>query len=454
MTQIQLTNTITHKKEVFTPINPQHIGLYVCGPTVYDRPHIGNARSAITFDILYRLLKQCYPKVTYVRNVTDVDDKINTRARDLNIPIRTLTTETLEYYHRDIASLSGLQPDIEPRATEHIAEMIAMIEQLISKGHAYSAEGHVLFDIQSYKDYGALSRKNQDDLIAGARIEIAPYKKNAADFVLWKPSDADTPGWDSPWGYGRPGWHIECSAMSAKYLGQTFDIHAGGVDLIFPHHENEVAQSCCAHDTQRMANTWLHNGHLTVNGEKMSKSLGNFITVQDLLEHHDGEVIRLALLLTHYRQPLDWTNQQLAHAKNMLDRFYGALNLTTELIENETISPLILDALTDDLNVPGALAVLHDLANQMYKAPSTEIASALKGSAALMGLLKKSPTEWFQGHMHSTNIDSSDIETLIAVRHTAKAAKNFTESDKIRAQLLEKGIILLDTPTGTTWRRA
>ena len=451
MTRIQLTNTITHKKEIFTPINPQHIGLYVCGPTVYDRPHIGNARSAIVFDILYRLLKQCYPKVTYVRNVTDVDDKINARARDLNISIRTLTTETLAYYHSDIAALSGLQPDIEPRATEHIDEMIAMIEQLISNRHAYAAEGHVLFDVQSYKNYGTLSRKNQDDLIAGARIEIAPYKKNAADFVLWKPSDTDTPGWQSPWGYGRPGWHIECSAMSAKYLGQTFDIHAGGVDLVFPHHENEVAQSCCAHDTQRMANIWLHNGHLTVNGEKMSKSLGNFITVQDLLKHHDGEVIRLALLLTHYRQPLDWTDQQLVHAKNMLDRFYGALNLIAEPIKHETLSPLVHSALADDLNVPGALAALHDLANQMYKEPTIEIASALKGSAALLGLLQRSPAEWFQG---SSNIDTIEIDRLIAARHKAKTEKNFIESDKIRAHLLEKGIILRDTPTGTTWRCA
>ncbi len=451
MTMIKLTNTITHKKEIFKPINPDHIGLYLCGPTVYDRPHIGNARSAIVFDVLYRLLKKSFPSVIYVRNVTDVDDKINIRAKELNIPIRELTEKTLGYYHEDVGALGALPPDIEPRATEHIAEMIAMNETLIQKGHAYAADGHVLFDVTSYGNYGKLSRKNQDDLIAGARVEIAPYKRNASDFVLWKPSDDETPGWDSPWGRGRPGWHIECSAMSAKYLGEIFDIHGGGVDLVFPHHENEVAQSCCAHGTERMARTWLHNGHLTVNGEKMSKSLGNFITVQDLLSDHDGEVIRLALLLTHYHQPLDWTDQQLVSAKQMLDRFYGALDLVNEPLEAQAESVEATEALADDLNTPQALAVLHDLANQLYKAPSVNLASQLKNAGTLLGILGRSSKEWFQG---KAGADDLDIEALIQQRNDAKKAKNFAVADQIRADLLAKGVILLDTGTGTTWRLA
>jgi cysteinyl-tRNA synthetase len=451
MTTIKLTNTITHKKEIFKPINPDHVGLYLCGPTVYDRPHIGNARSAIVFDVLYRLLKKSFLNVTYVRNVTDVDDKINIRSKELNIPIRELTEKTLGYYHEDVGALGALPPDIEPRATEHIAEMIAMNETLIQKGHAYAADGHVLFDVTSYGKYGKLSRKNQDDLIAGARIEIAPYKRNASDFVLWKPSDDETPGWDSPWGRGRPGWHIECSAMSAKYLGETFDIHGGGVDLVFPHHENEVAQSCCAHGTDRMARTWLHNGHLTVNGEKMSKSLGNFITVQDLLGDHDGEVIRLALLLTHYHQPLDWTDQQLVSAKQMLDRFYGALDLVNEPLDAQAESVEATEALADDLNTPQALAVLHDLANQLYKTPSLHLASQLKNAATLLGILGRSPKEWFQG---KSDVGILDIEALIQQRNDAKKAKNFAAADQIRADLLSKGVILLDTGAGTTWRLA
>jgi len=453
MIQIRLTNTITHQKEIFTPIDSNHVGFYLCGPTVYDRPHIGNARSAIVFDVLYRFLKVCFPKVTYVRNVTDVDDKINIRARELGIPIRALTEKTLADYHQDISALGGLLPDIEPRATDHIDEMIAMNEILITKGHAYVAEGHVLFDVSSYENYGKLSRKNKDDLIAGARIEIAPYKRNPADFVLWKPSDAETPGWESPWGRGRPGWHIECSAMSAKYLGDTFDIHGGGVDLVFPHHENEVAQSCCAHGTARMARTWLHNGHLTVNGEKMSKSVGNFITVQDLLVAHDGEVIRLALLLTHYHQPLDWTDQQLTHAKQMLDRFYGALDLVDAVLDKAAESAGVLEALADDLNTPRALAVLHDLSNQLYKAPSVDLASQLKHGGSLLGILQRSPKEWFQGTA-TVNMDGSfDIEELIKQRDEAKKAKNFVVADQIRADLLAKDVILLDTGNGTTWRR-
>ena len=454
MIQIKLTNTITHQKEIFTPLDPNHVGFYLCGPTVYDRPHIGNARSAIVFDVLYRFFKVCFPKVTYVRNVTDVDDKINMRSREMNIPIRELTEQTLGYYHQDIAALGGLRPDIEPRATDHIAEMIAMNETLIAKGHAYAAEGHVLFDVSSYANYGKLSRKNQDDLIAGARVEIAPYKRNAADFVLWKPSDDETPGWDSPWGRGRPGWHIECSAMSAKYLGKTFDIHGGGVDLVFPHHENEVAQSCCAHGTERMARTWLHNGHLTVNGEKMSKSLGNFITVQDLLVDHDGEVIRLALLLTHYHQPLDWTNQQLVHAKQMLDRFYGALDLVDAPLDEHITSQEVLKALADDLNTPRALAELHDIANQMYKAPSVDLASKLKSGGALLGILQRTSKEWFQGGASLESDGNLDIDALIHQRNDAKKAKNFALADQIRADLLAKDVILLDTVDGTTLRRA
>lgn len=394
MTQlsIYLYNTLTHQKESFKPKDPSRIGMYVCGPTVYDRPHIGNVRSAVAFDILYRLLCFVYEDVRYVRNVTDVDDKINARARELKCGIRDLTQTTLGYYHEDLDALFVKRPTIEPRATEHIQHMLDIIDKLIKNGHAYEAKGHVLFDVSSYADYGKLSRKNQDDLIAGARVEIAPYKKNPADFVLWKPSDHETPGWDSPYGFGRPGWHIECSAMSAAYLGDIFDIHAGGIDLTFPHHENEIAQSCCANHTPYMAKYWIHNGHLTVNGSKMSKSEGNFITAHALLENHDGEVLRLALLSTHYRQPLDWTEELAQQARKNLDRFYGALALidaedhTNYLanINQNDLAKEFLNFIADDLNVPGALAYLHNLANQLYKNPTEQDARQLKCAANML----------------------------------------------------------------------
>lgn len=452
---IYLYNTLSHKKEIFQPKDEKNVGIYVCGPTVYDRPHIGNVRSAVAFDVLYRFLSAIYPKVTYVRNVTDVDDKINNRARELNCSIRELTEKTLQYYHDDLDSLHVKRPTLEPRATEHIQHMLAIIAQLIKNGHAYEAEHHVLFDVSSYPNYGHLSRKNQEDLIAGARVEIAPYKKNPSDFVLWKPSDDNTPGWDSPYGYGRPGWHIECSAMSAAYLGDMFDIHAGGIDLTFPHHENEIAQSCCANHTPYMAKYWMHNGHLTVNGSKMSKSEGNFITAHTLLERYDGEILRLALLSSHYRQPLDWTDDLAHQAKSNLDRFYGALALV-EIKDHETtcdkIPHEILQLLSEDLNVPGAISYLHSLANNIYKTPNKEDAIKLRSAAGIIGLLNKEPDEWFKSITSNAPLTSHEIEKLIVERNHAKVIKDFKKADSIRDELFVKGYQLLDTPNGTTWR--
>ncbi|AIK97184.1 cysteine--tRNA ligase [Candidatus Odyssella acanthamoebae] len=452
--QLKVYNTYSRQKEDFVPLKPDHIGLYVCGPTVYDFAHIGNARPVVVFDILNRLLRHLYPKVTYVRNITDVDDKINAAAKASGESIRTITERTTQAYNDDMAALDALVPDVAPRATEHINEMIRMIEQLIDQGHAYAADGHVLFAVKTFTEYGKLSRRNQDELLAGARVEVAPYKKDAGDFVLWKPSDEETPGWESPWGRGRPGWHIECSAMSEKYLGKTFDIHGGGIDLSFPHHENELAQSCCANKTSYFAKYWMHNGHLTVNGEKMSKSLGNFYTVRELLEEFKGEALRYMLMSAHYRQPLDLSKDLIRQCHASLDRLYGAMRGLT-MTEASIIHPDVFSALLDDMNVPLALSHLHDLASQINKASDFEekqkLASIMKASGVLLGILQQDPDLWFKGE---DNLNTTEIEELISHRNQARANRDFGEADRLRQHLLDMGVVLEDSASGTTWRRA
>ncbi|MBT6135849.1 MAG: cysteine--tRNA ligase [Rhodospirillaceae bacterium] len=451
---LKIHNTLTRKKELFVPLDPSHVRLYACGPTVYDHAHIGNARPVVVFDVLARLLRRLYPRVTYVRNITDIDDKINERARERGVSIAEVTEEPTRIYRQDMLAIGALPPDQEPRATEFIAQMIAMTERLIEKGHAYEAEGHVLFNVPSMADYGGLSRRNRKDLIDGARVEVAPYKRDPADFVMWKPSDDDTPGWDSPWGYGRPGWHIECSAMSREYLGETFDIHAGGLDLIFPHHENEIAQSRCCFGTDIMAKYWMHNGYVTVEGEKMSKSLGNFYTVHDLLEEWPGEVIRYALLAGHYRAPLDYSKQGLSEAKSALDRLYQALRNTDELESEPVVSDAVLAALSDDLNTPLAISRLHEMASTLNKSPNAATKSNLIGSAELLGLLGDDPEDWFKRGSSDGDLDDAGIEALIVARATARQTKDFAEADRIRDELLTAGIALEDGSGATTWKRA
>ena len=463
--ELRLHNSATRRKEEFKPLDPQNVRLYVCGPTVYDRAHLGNARPVVVFDVLTRLLRRLYPRVTYVRNITDLDDKINAAAHERNEPIGAITETTTRWYHEDMAALGALPPDIEPLATAHIPEMIAMIEVLVARGHAYVAEGHVLFDVPSFPDYGRLSGRDIEDQLAGARVEVAPYKKSPLDFVLWKPSTPDMPGWDSPWGRGRPGWHIECSAMATKHLGQDFDIHGGGQDLFFPHHENEVAQSRAAFPDHGFARLWMHNGMLLVNGEKMSKSLGNFLTVQDILKHGPwaGEAFRLMLLKTHYRMALDYTPEGLQDARRELDRFYRALSKMADVDAVDGATPHSIetppfeDALADDLNSPLALATLHHLvstANTALEHGDTAALPHLKGRiltcAALLGLLGAAPEAWFRG----AGDDSATIEAAITARLAARAAKDWAEADRIRKDLVAQGILLEDGPQGTTWRRA
>ena len=455
-----LYNTLSRSKEVFTPLHSDRVGMYVCGPTVYDRAHIGNARPVVVFDVLYRLLNRLYPKVVYVRNITDVDDKINARASESGEPIAAITERTTKLFHEDVGELGVLPPDHEPRATAHIDLMIQMIERLIAKGHAYEAEGHVLFSVPSMPTYGALSHRTQDEMIAGARVEVAPYKKDAADFVLWKPSTSDLPGWESPWGRGRPGWHIECSAMSRRYLGDTFDIHGGGQDLVFPHHENELAQSTCA-NAAPFARYWLHNGYLMVNGEKMSKSLGNFFTVRDLLDQAQGEAIRLTLLSTHYHQPLDWTADALRAAKAGLDRMYLALRNAGDVapVGRDQVPMPVLAALEDDLNTPLAIAHLHELTGALNKAEGDEARAKAKGAllaaADLLGVLQSDPQDWlkWQPEGAAQGLSDVDVEALVQARIDARVARNFAEADRIRRLLADSGIALEDGPKGTSWRR-
>jgi cysteinyl-tRNA synthetase len=436
--------------------------MYVCGPTVYDLAHIGNARPVIVFDLFYRLLRGIYgaDHVRYVRNITDVDDKINAAALANGESIRDLTTRTAAAFHQDVKDLGCLPPDFEPRATDNIPSMIAMIETLIAHGNAYEAENHVLFSVPSMKDYGELSRRDRDDMIAGARVEVAPYKRDAADFVLWKPSPADLPGWDSPWGRGRPGWHIECSAMADNLLGESFDIHGGGLDLIFPHHENEIAQSRCAHGGALLARFWLHNGFVTVEGKKMAKSAGNFRTIRGVLAEAPGEAARFAMLTAHYRDPLDWTAQRLGEARLALDRFYLGLRGVSEIAaENGAMPHGVQAALDDDLNTPLALTALHELLGELNKAATqaekTRLKSALLTGGAALGLLQHKPEAWLQGAGGPTNSEAAEIEAQIGARNAARERRDFAEADRIRNDLALRGILLEDKPGGKTeWRRA
>ncbi|MDZ5648115.1 cysteine--tRNA ligase [Nitrospirillum sp. BR 11828] len=455
---LQLYNTLTRAKEVFVPVDASHVRIYCCGPTVYSYAHIGNGRTFTAFDLLARVMKHLYPKVTYARNITDVDDKIMDRAKALGQSIETVTETTTAQFHADMDALNLLRPDVEPRATGHIGAMITMIERLIASGHAYAAEGHVLFNVPSMPDYGRLSRRSQDEMIAGARVEVAPYKKSAADFILWKPSADDQPGWDSPWGRGRPGWHIECSAMTAAHLGPVFDVHGGGLDLIFPHHENEIAQSRCAHGTQVMANYWVHAGFLTMSGDKMSKSLGNIFTVAELLDEVPGEALRLALLQAHYRQPLDFSKEGLRQAKATLDRWYGVLRAAGGVPAGDVPTD-VLAALEDDLNTPLAFSLLHELANRFHKETDEvgrqAVAAGFKAAANLMGLLFQDPEAWFRWTPKGADgLDEAAIQAAIQARKDARAAKNFAEADRIRKDLLDQGVVLEDGPQGTTWKRA
>jgi len=446
MPELRLHNSLTRWRETFVPIDPAHVRMYVCGPTVYDRPHVGNARPVVVYDLLVRLLRRLYPRVTYVRNITDVDDKINARAAETGQPIATITEQTSAWYEADIAPLGALPPDVEPRATHHIAQMIAIIERLIAGGHAYVAEGHVLFSVPSFSEYGRFSGRSPEDLLAGARIDVAPYKRDPGDFVLWKPSTPELPAWDSPWGRGRPGWHIECSAMAWSHLGESFDIHGGGTDLIFPHHENEVAQSLCAFPGSRFARMWVHNGMLNINGEKMSKSLGNFRTMRELNEIYPGEVIRLMLMRGHYRATLDFSDTVLSDCRKDLDRFYRAMERTAGTTEE--VPAAVMEALCDDLNTPQALAAMHALADAAM-AGDAEAAAGLRAAGDLLGLLQSDPAAWFHG-----GEDTTAIEAAIAERFAARKSRNFARADAIRAELTARGVLLEDGPAGTTWRRA
>ena len=453
---LRLYNTLARAKQDFHPANPERIGIYVCGPTVYDHAHIGNARPVIVFDVLCRLLRHLFEpgrRVTYVRNITDVDAKIIAAHTETGEPISEITRRTTAAFHEDMAALGNLVPDFEPRATQHIEQMIALIRLLLEGGQAYPAEGHVLFHVPAMADYGKLSGHSREDLIAGARVEVAPYKRDPADFVLWKPSSPEQPGWDSPWGRGRPGWHLECSAMSAEYLGLDFDIHGGGQDLIFPHHENEIAQSRSAHPEAGFAHTWMHNGYLTVEGEKMSKSLGNFITVKDLLGEHHGETIRLCMLMTHYRQPLNWTADGLAQAKDSLDKWYGALRA----VEGETDAPApgaLIDALSDDLNSPLAITHLHQAAADLNRAADAADKARLLAGARLLGLLSLDPEAWFKGRpAEGGGLSDDQIDGLIEARAQARGEKDFAEADRIRDDLAAQGIQLEDAAGTTTWKR-
>jgi cysteinyl-tRNA synthetase len=461
MTEIYLHNTLTRRKERFTPQQPDRVTYYVCGPTVYNYPHIGNARPAVVFDVLYRLLKREFREVVFARNFTDVDDKINAAAAEQGVPIDVITNRFIEIYRHETDALGILRPTVEPRVTEHIPQIIAQIQAIIEAGNAYEAEGHVLFNVPSYKEYGALSHRSRDDMIAGARIDVAPYKRDPADFVLWKPSDETQPGWDSPWGFGRPGWHIECSAMAETHLGETIDIHGGGNDLVFPHHENEIAQGTCAHHGKLYARYWVHNGMVQVEGRKMAKSVGNVLLVKDLLEQHPPEVLRYVLLSAHYRQPLDWTAEGVAQAKTTLDRLYGLLREvgdveTATLRDDDPEFGRFISALADDLNTPRAFAEIHAIARNLAAtagdhSEQARLKAVLLAAGELLGLLQEDPQVWFGGAL--AQADADRIEAQILARQEARKAKNFAEADRIRDQLVADGIVLMDGPGDTTWRR-
>ena len=458
MSLLRLYDTLSGKKVPFEPLRDGEVTMYLCGPTVYNYAHIGNARPAVVFDLLARLLRRRY-RLRFARNITDVDDKINAASLETGKPIGEITERFARIYNEDMAALGVRAPDVEPRATEHIDEMIVMISALIDKGYAYEAEGHVLFDVDKYADYGALSKRDLREMIAGARVEVAPYKRSPQDFVLWKPSTPELPGWDSPWGRGRPGWHIECSAMAEKHLGETIDIHAGGQDLVFPHHENEIAQSRCAHDGAPFARYWLHNGFLSIDHEKMSKSLGNVVLVHDLLETIPGEVIRLALLSAHYRQPLDWSEETIESARKKLDRLYGALrgiDVPAALRRETEPSAAFIDALEDDLNTPMAMSELFGLARELNRSDEPArrqvIAAQILACGDLLGVLQSDPESWFAREADG-QISATEIAALLAERDAARAARNFDIADAIREQLAADGVQIEDGPAGTTWRR-
>lgn len=463
MMTLQIHNTLSGTKEVFTPVDAERVTLYVCGPTVYNYVHIGNARPVVVFDVLFRLLRSLYGEthVVYARNITDIDDKIMKAAAQSGEPITQITSGFRQAFEEDMAQLGALPPSVVPCATEHVPDMIEMIENLVHKGHAYAAEGHVLFAVQTMQDYGKLSKRSLDDMLAGARVEVAPYKRYAGDFVLWKPSTGDQPGWDSPWGRGRPGWHIECSAMINRHLGPVIDIHGGGADLIFPHHENEIAQGTCAHNTEYVR-YWMHNGYINTDGEKMSKSLGNFRLVRELLKQYRGEVLRFALLSAHYRSPLNFSEELLTQASSALDSLYQALRGRGKKVQPQQHyhfpdSHPVLRALLDDLNTAEAISELHAIASQLNKADG-ETAARLKAellaAGRLMGLLQENPEQWFQQQAASPNgLDARQIETLIAERAAAKKSREFQRADAIRTELLEAGIQLEDTREGTRWSR-
>jgi cysteinyl-tRNA synthetase len=455
-TTIRLHDTRRGKKVPFQPQRDGEVTMYLCGPTVYNYAHIGNARPAVVFDLLARVLKRRY-KLRFARNITDVDDKINQASIDSGKPINEITAQYIKAYNDDMGVLGVERPTIEPRATEHIPEMIAMIRTLIDKGYAYEADGHVLFDVEKDSEYGSLSRRNLREMIAGSRVEVAPYKRAPQDFVLWKPSSPELPGWDSPWGRGRPGWHIECSAMAEKHLGETIDIHAGGQDLVFPHHENEMAQSTCAHDGAPFANYWLHNGFLSINQEKMSKSLGNVLLVHDLVKLFPGEVIRLALLSAHYRQPLDWSDETLRSAREKLDRLYGAvrgIDVSEAAIAAAEPPDAVIEALEDDLNTPKAMAAFFELARELNKAEDDEkqqrLAAQMYATGRLLGFLTEDADAWFTG---DGDMPAEEIESLLEERRRARADKDFAKADEIRDRLAEAGVQIEDGAGGTTWRR-
>ena len=450
---IKLYNTLAGKKQNFIPINSNRVTMYICGPTVYSYPHIGNARGPVIFDILAGLLKREY-ELIYVRNITDLDDKIYEAAKSEQSDVSEITERYTKIYHQDISALGVKDPDIEPRATDHIKEMIEMIESLLAKGYAYENEGHVLFSVDSYSDYGSLSNRQHEDQIAGSRVAIAAYKKNPRDFVLWKPSTPDLPGWESPWGVGRPGWHLECSTMAKKYLGETLDIHGGGSDLIFPHHENECAQSICSHKGKPFANFWVHHGMIDFNNTKMSKSEGNLLLIRDLLKEIPGEVVRMALISTHYRKPINWSNDLIKDSKKKLDRLYGAIR-KIDIFQNAEPSNEVLLALADDLNTPKALSALFNIVKRINNSEDPmerdKYASTLMASASLLGLMTLSADEWFKTTPNGV-LTREEIEHLITQRERARKSKNFSESDRIRNDLLQKGVVIEDGPDGTEWR--
>jgi cysteinyl-tRNA synthetase len=445
---IFLTNNLNNKKEKFIPINPKNIGMYVCGPTVYDDPHIGNARPIVIFDVLYKILKKQYPKVTYVRNITDVDDKIIKSSKDNNISISDLTEKIIKSFSKDCAYLNCDEPNFQPKATEHISIMIEMVENLIAKGFAYSNNNHVYFEVKKFKDYGKLSNKKLEDLIAGSRIEVSDNKKNSEDFVLWKPSNPDEPFWDSPWGKGRPGWHLECSAMSKKFLGNEFDIHGGGIDLIFPHHENEIAQSRCANDTKVFANYWVHNAFITMSNEKMAKSQGNILKIRDFHEKVSGQVLRLALMSAHYKQPLDWNDKLLSDCENTLNKWYN-IEYADHNLDN--LPEDVLKPLFDDLNTPGYIANLHKLYDEAIKGGDND-KNLFISACKFVGLLNETKEQWLNFKKSKISINEKEIELKINQRNQARLNKDYKEADRIRDELFDKGILIEDKDGRTLWK--